>query len=403
MGLGIVIVGAGDCGTRAALALRGHGYSGPVTLIGDEDHAPYERPSLSKGALLCDTDPTPIVTEDRLRSLGITFLKNVPASRILRDTHEVECSDGQRIAYSKLLLATGASPRRLRDQMGRISYLRSWRDCQSLKASLSAGMRVVVLGAGFLGLEVAAAARTRGAEVTVLETQPRILQRGVPPEIAAALGARHAQAGVTIRTHVAADLSIGSHSISLGGKEEIEADLLFGAIGAIPNTRLAEAASLSIENGILVDSRLRTSDPDILAAGDCCAFPLAVAGGLKVRLEAWRAALDQAEVAAHNLAGGDQALGLLPWFWSDQYDTTLQIVGLYSADLATVRRDVDKESFVLFHFDPGHRLVAASGYGPTGRVARDMKFAEMLVANSARPDPELLGRPEVNLKSLLGA
>jgi 3-phenylpropionate/trans-cinnamate dioxygenase ferredoxin reductase subunit len=397
----MVIVGAGDCGTRTALMLREHGYSGPVTLIGDEDCAPYERPSLSKTVLLSDTLPTPIVTEDRLRSLDIAFLRNLRATRILPVAHEVECEDGRRIPYSKLLLATGALPRRIPQRTDGVQYLRTWRDCQSLRATLATGTRLLVLGAGFLGLEVAAAARTRGAEVTVVESQPQILQRGVPPEIAAALRARHIRAGVAIHTGVVADVSTGLSSVRLGGGQQIETDCLVAAIGAVPNTRLGETASLAIENGILVDATLRTSDPDIFAAGDCCAFPLAMAGGVSVRLEAWRAALDQAEVAAHNMAGGDRKLTIVPWFWSDQYDTTLQIVGLYSSNLATVRRDVDSETFVLFHSDPDHRLVAASGYGPTGRIARDMKIAEMLIATSAQPDPGLLSRPEVKLKLLL--
>lgn len=194
-----------------------------VTLIGNEDCAAYERPSLSKTVLLIDTEPTPIVTEDRLRSLDIAFLRNLHATRILPAAHEVECEDGRRVPYSKLLLATGALPRRIPQRADGVQYLRTWRDCQSLRATLATGTRLLVLGAGFLGLEVAAPARTRGAEVTVVESQPQILQRGVPPEIAAALRARHIRAGVAIQTGVVA-VSTGSSSVRLGGGQQIETD-----------------------------------------------------------------------------------------------------------------------------------------------------------------------------------
>src|SRR5688572_20644317 len=184
---GMVIVGAGECGSRAALALRDLGYAGPVTLIGAEAHLPYERPPLSK-AVLCDAAPTLIADETRLATAGITHVC-AEVLAIDRDRHEVDCGD-RRFAYDKLLLATGARPRRL-DAEG-ILYLRSMADCLALRTRLGPGTRLIVVGGGFLGLEIAAGARSRGAEVTVLETQPRLLQRGVPAEIAEVIAARHA-------------------------------------------------------------------------------------------------------------------------------------------------------------------------------------------------------------------
>jgi 3-phenylpropionate/trans-cinnamate dioxygenase ferredoxin reductase component len=397
MARGIVIVGAGECGSRAALALRDNGFDGPVTLIGAEAHVPYERPPLSK-AVLCDAAPTLIADEARLVAAGIAHVC-AEATAIDRKGHEVICGD-RHFAYDSLLLATGARPRRL-DAEG-ILYLRSMADCVGLRGRLGTATRLIVIGGGFLGLEIAASARTRGAEVTVLETQPRLLQRGVPPEIAEVIAARHAAAGVVVQCAVSIE-SVGSDHIRLADGRMHNADVVVAAVGAVPNTELAAAAGLATANGIVVDATLRTTDPDIFAAGDCCAFPLPVYDNRIVRLESWRSAGEQAFLAARNLLGANEPVSAVPWFWSDQYELTLQVAGLYEPSQTSVRRELGDGAFILFHLDGAGRLLAASGIGVGNAVARDIKLAEMLIARRAHPLPAELAEPGVKLKSLLAA
>ena len=174
-------------------------------------------------------------------------------------------------------------------------------------------------------------------------------------------------------------------------------------IGAVPVTGLAEEAGLAIENGISVDRFLRTSDPDIYAAGDCCSFPLEIYGGRRVRLESWRNAQDQGTLAAKNMLGAEEPVSAVPWFWSDQHDLTLQIAGLADGADRHIRRDLGGGAFILFHLAPDGRLLAASGIGPGNAVARDIRLAEMLIAKRARPDPADLASPDVKLKALLAA
>jgi 3-phenylpropionate/trans-cinnamate dioxygenase ferredoxin reductase subunit len=387
MAAGMVIVGAGECGSRAALALRDNGYAGPVTLIGAETHVPYERPPLSK-AVLCDGAPTLIADAARLDELGIRHLQ-AEATAIDR-VRGVVVTSAAEIAYERLLLATGARPRKL-DRDG-IVYLRDMADCVALRQRLTQGTKLTVIGGGFLGLEIAASARQRGADVTVLETQPRLMQRGVPPEIADVIGARHRAAGVEICC-----------SVVITDELLADADVIAAAIGAIPNTALADAADLAVANGIVVDATLRTSDPAIFAAGDCCAFPLPIYDNRIVRLESWRSAGEHAAIAARNMLGATDSVSAVPWFWSDQYDLTLQVAGFYDPSQTTVRRDLGDGAFVLFHLDGNGRLVAASGIGNGNAVARDIKLAEMLIARRASPDPAQLSAPTVRLKSLLAA
>ena len=183
----------------------------------------------------------------------------------------------------------------------------------------------------------------------------------------------------------------------------VAASLLVVGIGAVPNTELAEAAGLAVDNGIAVDGLLRSSDPDIFAAGDCTSYPLPLYGDRRVRLESWRNAQEQGQLAAANMLGGEEAHCAVPWFWSDQYDMTLQIAGLADGAAATVRRDLGEGAFILFHLDAGGRLIAASGIGRGNAVARDIRLAEMLIAARRHPDPAALAAPETKLKTLLAA
>lgn len=409
----MVIVGAGEAGARAAVALRENGHAGPVTLVGDEVHFPYERPPLSKAAISGEAEPDPALILDaaRLAAQGITHLAGVAVTAIDRPAHAVQLEDGRRLPYARLLLATGARPRRLSIPGAgpdNVLYLRNFADALALRARLRRDIRLVVIGGGFIGLEIAAAAVERGCAVTVVEMAPRILGRAVPAEVAAVVAARHREAGIRLIVGVGIDRIERSGSrerpdetVTLADGTRLDCDAIVAGIGAIPETALAEAAGLAIENGIRVDGRLVTSDLDILAAGDCCSFPHPVFDGRRLRLEAWRNAQDQGSHAARSMLGATGAYDRVPWFWSDQHDHTLQIAGLPDEADSTVLRG-SAEAPLYFHLKAG-RLVGASGVGPDGRIGREIRLAEMLIQQRAHPDPALLANPAVKLKSLLAS
>lgn len=404
---GIIIVGAGECGARAALSLRENGYQRPITLIGDEVYLPYERPPLSKKVLLDEALPEiPAVLSDLVLSeQAIRHIGGASADAIDASGKQLILLDGRALAYDKLLLTTGAMPRRLPSApvSGRIFYLRTIDEALALRSLIRPDMHVGVLGGGFIGLEVAASARSRGAKVTVIESQERILKRGVPEPIAETITALHQRNGVVVRCGVAVcgiEADERRVDILLSDGDVISADVLVVGIGAQPRTELATKAGIAIDNGIAVNERLETSIADIFAAGDCCSFPHSLYGGRRLRLEAWRNAQDQGILAAANLTGAARGYQAVPYFWSDQFDHTLQIAGLVDEGRTIVRRDLDDGAFILFHLDAEQRLIAASGVGRGNKVARDIKLSEMLIAKRVVPPIEAL-TAGVNLKSLL--
>jgi 3-phenylpropionate/trans-cinnamate dioxygenase ferredoxin reductase component len=410
MANGMVIIGAGECGARAAFALRENGYEGPVTLIGTEKHLPYERPPLSKEAMVSDDHPLPrtIAGEDQFSKKRVNFVGKSTVSAISRSEKKVILEDGRQISYDRLLLATGAIPRALPLAKGskHCVTLRSFDDALAIRARFQPDARIVIVGGGFIGLELAASARKRGAAVTVLEAQARIMMRGVPEEVAEVIATRHRQEGVAIRCGTGISTiedKASGVTITLSNGATIEADLAVIGIGATPVTALAEAAGIETGNGIVVNEWLQTSDADIFAAGDCCAFPLAIYGGRRVRLEAWRNAQEQGALAARNMLGALEPHQAVPWFWSDQYELGLQVAGLSDEGTQTIRRNLGDGAFILFHLAGDGRLVAASGIGPGNAVAKDIRLAEMLIARGAKPDPDQLAASDVKLKSLLAA
>ena len=406
---GAVIVGAGECGARAAFALREEGYDGAITLVGAERHLPYERPPLSKDGMLAETTGMKTIAEaERFEAAGITLLLGLEVVSIDRAARSIELGDGSAIPYETLLLSTGARPRRLplADGSQHCLYLRTHDDAGAIAARLKPDARIVVIGGGFIGLELAAAARKRGCEVTVLEALPRLLARAVPAEIAAVMETAHRKSGVDIRcgASIVSITDIGTGvDVVLADGSTVAADLCIVGIGAVPNTELAEKAGLAVENGIRVDECLHTEDPAIFAAGDCCSFPLSVYGGRRVRLEAWRNAQEQGTLAAKNMLSKGDPHAAVPWFWSDQYDLTLQIAGLPDEGARMVRRDIGAGALLLFHLADDGRLVAASGIGQGNSVARDVRLAEMLIARRAKLPAEKLADPDTKLKSLLSA
>lgn len=406
----IVIIGAGEAGGRTALQLRENGFDGPITLVGDEAHLPYERPPLSKEALTNAeaAGPRLIVSPDALAAAGITFLSSARAMSIDRETKTVLLANGTELAYDKLVLATGASPRRLpaAEGISHCVYLRTHDDSANIRARLERGGHVVIIGGGFIGLEIAASARKRGCDVTIVEAQPRLLMRGVLAEIADVIQREHESHGsrVLLGTGLRAITDTGEQArIDLADGSDLLANLVVIGIGAVPNTALAEAAGLTIENGISVDRHLRTSDRSILAVGDCASFPAELFGGRRIRLESWRSTHDHARIAAANLTGGEAVTDAVPWFWSDQHSLSLQVAGLSDEGATTVRRELGDGAFILFSLAADGRLVAASGIGPGNAVARDIRLAEMLIAKRAHPDPVQLASADTRLKALLAA
>jgi 3-phenylpropionate/trans-cinnamate dioxygenase ferredoxin reductase subunit len=402
---GIVIIGAGEAGARAAAALRENNYTGPVTLIGAERHLPYERPPLSKAVMTATEEPSvaTILTEAQLAEHGIRHLAGVVVTEIDRVGHAVLLDDGSRLPYAKLLLATGAVPRKLTIPGAgpdNVLYLRNFSDALALRARLQRGIRLVVIGGGFIGLEIAASALHRGCAVTVVEMAPRILGRAVPAEVAAHVAAAHEAAGIRLVTGVGL-AAIEDKAVLLADGTRLLCDAIIAGVGALPETTLAERAGLTIENGIRVDGRLATDDPAIFAVGDCCAFPHPLFDGRRLRLEAWRNAQDQGNHAARSMLGETAAYDAVPWFWSDQHDQTLQIAGLPDEGDTTVTRDLGGTT-LYFHLKAG-RLVGASAFGPIGKVAREIRLAEMLIARRAHPPATALADPSVKLKSLLSA
>ena len=407
----VIIIGAGEAGVAAALELRARGHEGPITLLGAEIHPPYERPPLSK-AFLTDASleaPPAISGSGGLGAAGIALHLGCAVRRIERAERQVILADGTALPYDFLLLATGARARRLKlpgAETVPLHELRHLDDAQKLRGILKPHARLGIIGAGFIGLELAASGRALGCEVVVFELAPRILARAVPEELANLLAQRHAREEVEVLTGVSvASLSQDSDGwrVTLGDGRAFTFDHLIAGVGAEPDTALAAAAGLALGNGIAVDARLATADPAIFAAGDCCSFPHARYGGRRIRLESWRHATAQGRHAASSIMGATEPFAALPWFWSDQYDLHLQICGLNFDSAHLARRGTPEEGLILFDLDGAGRLIAASGLGTIGQIGRDMRIAEMLVERATIHDPAVLADKARPLKALLKA
>ena len=381
------IVGAGLAGARAAETLRAEGFDGRVVLFGAEAHLPYERPALSKGYLQ-GTAEVPFVhpaewyvQQDVDLRLGTRVTALDPAA------HEVETADGDRLRYTKLLLATGSSVRRLADA----ATLRTLDDSDRLRVALRPGARVVIVGAGWIGLEVAAAARVAGAEVTVLEQAPAPLLAALGPEMAAVFARLHVEHGVDLRCGVTVR-AVKSDAVLLDD-ETVPADLVVAGIGVTPDVDLARAAGLAVDNGIVVDEHLRSSAPDVWAAGDVANayHPFA---GRHVRVEHWANALHQPVVAAQAMLGKDAVYDRLPYFFTDQYDLGMEYTGFGGGEVV-VRGD--EREFVAFWLRDG-RLTAAMNVNVWTGVP---EIARRLIRSGTRLDPAALADPAVPLEDVV--
>jgi NADPH-dependent 2,4-dienoyl-CoA reductase/sulfur reductase-like enzyme len=402
----VVIIGAGQAGGRAAEALRRGGHTGSITIVGDELHPPYERPSLSKG-FLHEPDLAKLVwvrPHAWYASNNVALLTGRRVTNIHRARRQIELEDGTAIDYQTIVIATGTRPRLLpvsgADHPA-VRYLRTIEDSRELRKRIRPGGRVVVIGAGFIGLEVAAMAKTLGGNVTVLEWGALPMGRAVPPKVGAFYAAFHRAKGVDLRLGARLQRIVernGHTAVEMENGELLPADVIVVGIGATPNVDLAENAGLVIDNGIVVDEYGRTSDPAIYAAGDVTSHfnPLL---GHSIRLESWQNAQNQAIAVARNVLGEARAYAEVPWFWTDQFELNLQIAGLpKEGDDVIQRGSLGEGPAVMFHMRDDN-LVAVIGIDSP----KEVRFGKEIIAMGGRIDRAALTDPAVNLANVVRA
>ncbi|KQX21343.1 NAD(P)/FAD-dependent oxidoreductase [Variovorax sp. Root434] len=361
----IVIIGAGQSGGWAAKTLRDSGFTGSVLMIGNESHLPYERPPLSKQVLLGELGPgaCQLWSQERLAELGIKVELGNHVERVDRTSGQVVCRDGKSFHFDRLLLATGSRPRQLiceGAELQGVHYLRTIDDCLAIRANLGAAIRLVVVGGGWIGLEVASGLRARGAHVTVLEASNQLCGRSLPPSLSKYFLEQHVSRGVDIRLGARLKRFVGNGTIEgveLDDGSILPATVVLVGIGAVPNDELARSCGLDVGNGIVVDEHCRTSDSRIFACGDVTDQPL---GQGRVRLESWKNAQDQGVAAAKAMLGAEPVAAELPWFWSDQFDINFQLLGIVPPGAQQFRKaNASDEGFIDFFVQEG-RLVAAA-------------------------------------------
>ncbi|MEM9622932.1 MAG: FAD-dependent oxidoreductase [Pseudomonadota bacterium] len=399
---GMVIIGAGHAAGQAAASLRQEKYEGPITIIGDEPHIPYQRPPLSKGYLSGEQglDRVYLRPQKFYDDKDINLLLGVTATAIDRAAKAVQLDNGEAVSYDKLIISTGSRPRILNidgSDLEGIHYLRTIADVDAIRAAMQPGKNLVITGGGYIGLEVAAVGIEQGMNVRVLEMEERILQRVTTPEMSAYYHQLHTGRGVHIHTSTGVTGFAGDGKVSrvlCGDTGEFDADLVVVGIGIIPNTELAEAAGLTCDNGIVVDDHCQTSDPDIYAAGDCTNHPNPLLNR-RLRLESVPNAMEQARVCVSNMLGGDKVYAAMPWFWSDQYELKLQMVGFSAdGDQQVVRGDMDANQFAVFYLKDGAVVAADAVNSP-----KEFMICKQLVGQQV--DAATLADSESDLKALL--
>ena len=396
----VVIVGAGQAGAQVAVSLRQLGFAGDITLLGEEAHPPYQRPPLSKGYLSGEMalERTWLRSEAYYAKHEIELRLGVRAARILREDRAVACADGASLGYDTLAICTGTRARRLSVpgvELPGVLHLRTLADSDAIKAALRPGVRAVIIGGGYIGLEVAASLRKLGCAVTVLEALERVMNRVVAPPVSAFFAAEHAGHGVEVVIRAAVRALEGDRRVErvvcVDGRT-FSADLAVIGIGAVPNDELAKEAGLEVANGVVVDAFGRTSDPAIFAAGDVTSHPNELFDR-RLRLESVHNAMEQAKAVTRAIAGQPQPYAEVPWFWSDQYDLKLQIAGVGDPeDELIIRGDPESRAFSCLHLRGG-RLAAIDCVNRGG----DFLAAKKLIAAGAIPDPRHATDPAVPL------
>jgi NADPH-dependent 2,4-dienoyl-CoA reductase/sulfur reductase-like enzyme len=401
-----VIVGASLAGAKAAETLREEGFDGAVVLIGTEDEYPYERPPLSKGYLLGKDARESIfpLADGWYAEHQVDLRRGQTVTSIDRAGHRVTLADGQSVPYGRLLITTGASPRRLNipgADLAGVRYLRTVGDSERLAAALRGGGQVVIAGAGWIGLETAAAAREYGCEVTVVEPEPGVLRRALGPELGEVFEGLHRSHGVTFRfgeglSEVTGPAGAVTGAVTSSGAE-LPAGTVIIAVGVTPNVGLAADAGLEVDNGVVVDEALRTSDPDIFAAGDV-ANALNTLLGRRIRVEHWANALTGGPLAARSMLGQDVSYDWVPYFFSDQYDLGMETAGLPDPgtyDEIVYRGDKDSLEFIAFWL--ADRVVVAGMNVNIWDVNEDI---QALIRSGQAVDPDRLADPDVPLTDL---
>ena len=400
---GIVVVGAGQAGASLVGELRKQGFDGPLTLIGEEPVPPYQRPPLSKAYLLGDMalERLFLRPEAVYADQNIALRLGAPVTGIDRAAKTVTLG-GEVIAYDQLALTTGSRPRRLPASIGGdlqgVFVVRTLADVDAMAPHLKDGARALIVGGGYIGLEAAAVARKLGVAVTLVEMADRILNRVAAPETADYFRALHEGHGVAIREGVGLKRLTGQDRVTgaeLTDGTVLEVDVVIAGVGILPDTALAEAAGLTIDNGIAVDARGRASDPAIWAAGDCCSFPYR---GGRLRLESVPNAIDMAECVARNMLGGAEDYVPKPWFWSDQYDVKLQIAGLNTGYDRVVTREGAGQTRSFWYYRGDTLLAVDAMNDPRGYM-----IGKRLIEAGKSPDPAVLADPDSDLKALLQA
>jgi len=396
----VVIVGGGQAGFQTAFSLRAEGYEGPITLLSDEPHLPYQRPPLSKGFVLGKQNHSHILLrpENYYREHNIRLVSGERATAIETPEHRVRLASGSGIPYEALVLATGASNRSLRvpgaEREG-VCYLRTLHDAIEIKQRIEQVSSVVIIGGGFIGLEIAAAATMLGKQVSVVEILPRLMARAVAPVVSDFFRRSHEERGVKILNNAKVE-AIRSNEVVLEDGSHLPADLIVVGIGIVTNSELAEQAGLTISNGICVDEFLQTGDPSIYAIGDCAEYPNSFAGANRVRLESVQNAVDQAVCAAKAVAGKPARYHSVPWFWSDQFDIRLQMAGLpMGHNHVVIRGQPESGKFSVFYFRDGQLCAVDSVNKPADHMA-----ARKLIASGVAITPEQAADEDTNLRGL---
>ena len=400
-----VVIGAGQAGFSFCARLRELGYEGAITLIGEESTPPYQRPPLSKAYLLREMTLERLLfrPEDFYSDQNIDLKLSVRTTSITPADKSVTLSDGTTLTYDTLVLATGSRPRLLpADVSGGLDgiyYVRSVADADAVEHEVKPGRRALVVGGGYIGLEAAAVAAKQGVNVTLIEAADRILQRVACEETSDYFRKLHSAHGVDVRERVGLEQLTGSDGrvthAKLGDGTELEVDFVIAGIGIIPNQDLAADAGLQTDNGIEVDEMCRTSDPSILAVGDCASFAFK---GNRLRLESVGHAIDHAHAAAAVVMGTEAPYQAKPWFWSDQYDTKLQIAGLSLGFDRIVTRESDERSTSFWYFQ-GDELLAVDAMNDP----RAYMVAKRLIEAGKSPSPEAVADTSTDLKTLLKA
>lgn len=400
--MAMVIIGAGQGAGQAAASFRQEGYEGEVIVLGDEAYPPYQRPPLSKAYLSGELpiEKVYVRAEKFYADKNIDMRTNTRVTSIDPEGHTVTTDAGDTINYEKLMIATGSRPRILNiegSNLGGIHYLRTIADVDAIRDSMADTKNIVIVGGGYIGLEVASVAVKSGKTVSVLEAEDRILQRVTTPEMSEYYHNLHQSRGLNILTNTTCSGFKGENgkvTQVMCGDEAIDADLVIVGIGIIPNIELAQEAGLACENGITVDDHCQTSNPDIYAIGDCTNHPNPLLNR-RLRLESVPNAMEQARVAVTNMLGGDKVYAAVPWFWSDQYELKLQMVGFSSdGDTQVMRGDQAANEFAVFYLKD-NKVVAADAVN----APREFMVAKQLYG--VEVDPADLANPETDLKTLI--